>query len=542
MEIRFFNFANAADASDFLESHGGEAFLREQYPLVYRAYLRTRENDLTKTDSGNASDILSVHVIPPAEETANAQAVSDDRQDQYVGVISKAFVNVKEAVAGVTMSGYMYDAVTMQNYGSFYEDFSDQDIRESAYQCVGNCRRRAPRETIGNLVVKYQIDCVKRDGTVEHMTVQGSMEGIQLKDIIETVEITDPKSKSGSAEINVVYKDRQWSSHDYCYPDVEPRGGRVATMLPISGKITFKPRYKPMGFANRRTDDIKLIYEKDISLAYGHSLAEIAKYFKQPQGQTVEFRFDDDWNATLPSGKYNAKLRTLLNCPFFYTVQDTEEKDPEGNPRQKDVPFWIGSTEEQGVTYYIAREDSNVYVPPITYQWGCFAKDTMILMGDGTYKNIAGIHEGDLVWTQEEAVPVQGVITGSDKQVIVIETEGDHRLRVTQGHPVLTSRGCIGADELNIKDRIAVRDGASECIRFLYTEQYEDKIYSLDMGESHILCANGILAGDFRCQSEGLRRQEEELEISEEVQKLIDELRCLNKVQLNRCESGRNMI
>lgn len=532
MNSRVLNFADSNEAQCFFESHGGEALLKEKYPLVYEAYLRSGGNRLLK-GSGDTGNILNAYVTQPTEEgvmqlqASEGGSGSAGAQD-YVKVNSKAYVDVKDTVIGVVLSGYMIDAVSSYNYGSFYEDYSRADIINDAYQCVTDCCKSVPKTSVGNLIVKCQIDCVHSDGSMESKQVESPfIRGTKIEDVIASVEIYDPKSKKGNSSIIVGYKGRKGFSPDYSYENISVQGDRVKTMLPISGKITFKPRFKPVGFSQIKTDDIKLTYEGDISLAYGHSLAEIAGYFKAPQGQTVEFKFNDDWNATLPTSKYNGKLKTFLSCPFYYTVQDTEEKDAKGNPIEKRIPFWIGSTEEAGITYYTAKENGNVYVPTITYQWGCFAKDTMILMSDGSCKNVAEIRVGDTVWTKEQAsVEVKGIITGTEPEVFVIETEGKHKLKVTEGHPICTERGYVNADCLNITDKIMLQDGTLEGIAFLYTEKYEDQIYSLNLGDSHMLSANGILAGDFACQNR--EAEHKKVEISEEAKALMDELKRLH--------------
>ncbi len=533
MEIRRLNFANLEDCNYFLDSHGGEDFLKEQYPLVYQAYLRTKEEAIRK--DAEQSLIIDAGMRIPTIKNENKE-----EKEEQLELKQSFYVNVNDKTANVSMTGEIKNGISNRTYSVFYENFSGKDISENNYRCETEARNRIyinPTER-DCVYSECQIDAIGKNKQLDSIIISEINENMAtIKDAVESFVIDKPKARLGYKEIIIVYKDREWKEGvAYSYPDVKVENEKVETMLPISGKITFKNGFIPKNLANAKSDGIKLIYANDITLNYQYAEEEIKKYF-QIKDNVVTFEFNDDWNATLASEKYGHELLASLSCKFFFDVWNENEES------KLRLPFFISTASEEeikGKKYYEVKNDSNVYIPWIRYIWGCFAKDTMILMGDGkSYKKISEIKEGEYIWVQgEEAVSVKAVITGTEKELIVIETESGNVLKVTEGHPILTERGSILAEKLNITDKVALRDGSYSNIKFLYPERYEDKIYSLQLEEAHMICANGILAGDFTCQNRGLELKKKNLEMSQDVQELVEEMKRLGEyLKISRKEN-----
>jgi hypothetical protein len=137
----------------------------------------------------------------------------------------------------------------------------------------------------------------------------------------------------------------------------------------------------------------------------------------------------------------------------------------------------------------------------ISLWWGCVAKDTQILMVDGSSKRAEDIRSGDRVVSGNGTSEVTDVVTGMEAELITLTTQNGHSVRVTGSHPIGTTRGFVQASELTAADHILTINGESP-IKFLYTESYHDMVYNFLLTAEGPMVCGGIIAGDFMMQNE----------------------------------------
>lgn len=90
----------------------------------------------------------------------------------------------------------------------------------------------------------------------------------------------------------------------------------------------------------------------------------------------------------------------------------------------------------------------------------CFTDDTMILMSDGTYKQIKDVHVGDTVRSynlktqQFENQKVLDRFKSEAESLMELTCENGEVIRCTPNHKFLTARGWIAACDLTDFDEI----------------------------------------------------------------------------------------
>ena len=89
----------------------------------------------------------------------------------------------------------------------------------------------------------------------------------------------------------------------------------------------------------------------------------------------------------------------------------------------------------------------------------CVDENTLILMGDGTYKKIKDIAIGDVVQSFDhfgasQPSLVSGKYDNGFSETLDITTQHGNKLTCTPSHKLLTQRGFVRADEITTDDFI----------------------------------------------------------------------------------------
>ncbi|MBC7659532.1 MAG: hypothetical protein H7249_07460 [Chitinophagaceae bacterium] len=158
---------------------------------------------------------------------------------------------------------------------------------------------------------------------------------------------------------------------------------------------------------------------------------------------------------------------------------------------------------------------------------GCFEESTQILMANGSLRKASQIRRGDILWnpmTQRGAV-VRDVVAGPEVLPLYTIKLGSTEIKVTEGHPFLTSKGLKQAKELMAGD--SVLDGGTATpitsitrdIRSANTPDPEVWNFELEGSSSdddHYVVANGIMTGDLYLQKKLGKAKIEKVETTHE--------------------------
>lgn len=139
---------------------------------------------------------------------------------------------------------------------------------------------------------------------------------------------------------------------------------------------------------------------------------------------------------------------------------------------------------------------------------GCLARDTKILMADGSEKRISEICIGDMVQGYDgKLLKVYNIATGlEDNLLLKITTSSGKSLWLTGEHPILgKNKTWERAMFLKVHDPIQTIDGIDEVVS-IYWGDYHGTVYNLVLDSfDDSLCANGIIVGDFARQMRWFR-------------------------------------
>lgn len=532
-EGRELTLADPGYAKWYMESLGGEEFLKTKYPKIYKAIQKSVNKN------GSREDIA-------LKVTANAyMPYMEDNTKQSMDGRSRP-ISVKGAVGATTTPDIaaIYLTGTLESYDQEIE--GERELYDSCYvkfqrnKNLGEDEVQAEMSCLDAEVTTFRTESVRTICDTTYICEDGSVfpkhdEGpfLLVNGMAENVvrfEVANPRSYFNPPHkvIKVMYKARINPSADYPQDKAHPEpyskvvieNEKVATYLPIDGTILFDEDYTLDSKEASQTSIPKLQYKnKDISI-YNNAKVKITK--DESNEHLVHFTFDMDWNHPIDATVYRVDQPAQLRCSFYCRVVD-EEKQP------VEIPFIINSSDRPGE--YWVEKDTKVLIPDISFSWGCFGKDTWIRMADRSERMVSQIKPGDQVAYLNSSgaavTTVTNVITGSEENMIYIEAENGKKILVTDNHPMQTKRGVVMAAEINIADELIFEDGKAVPIRFLYGEVYGDKVYNLETEDGYCaVIANGFVTGQWEPEDR-MQPSKEDRPLSREVKELIAEMDAL---------------
>ncbi|GAU76011.1 Hint domain-containing protein [Fusibacter sp. 3D3] len=543
------DFSNPEEAREVLEHLGGEDLLKDKFPKVYAAYLKTVEkhnhekqlntHTLSKGESEKNTDGLengafagAISLTPVSGQVkSNVLMANQENKSEEAGMVTGATsVQGNEDWTVAYVSGYMKNETDGTIIHSFGRKLDNINYYETVQQ-----RNSEDLNQFGNQKIKNYIDCsavLKSDGTMISLNAD-SQEFILEGDSSPVVymNIKDPRSYIGNNPILMMYgrSPDKGETADYNYPDNHIISGTdaVRTIFPVKGKITFSDDITPVEYNTEITSQKPQLQFRGKGVCkYNYSQAEIASCFKisETNPQVVEFELKQDWNANLDISAYTGQVHEGDISFLFSFFMKTKIK---GTPIEHNQPVSIYSTNtlEKGKTYYESTDDTNAYLPYIFIRWGCFGKDTMIQMADMTVKTVSDLKAGDqLLGENGKVIFIKDMVSGNEEMIFCIQTKDGKRLLVSGMHPILTSKGAVRARDIKPKMKLLCVDGIEDEVEFNYTRFYNDKVYSIvSEGGSEWVAANGIWAGDFDLQNNKGHMPKNETPVSDEIRELSAE-------------------
>ena len=141
---------------------------------------------------------------------------------------------------------------------------------------------------------------------------------------------------------------------------------------------------------------------------------------------------------------------------------------------------------------------------------GCFAPETLIQLADGTEVTVADLHAGDEILnpTTKKIVKVKSFIESYEDKPLVEITYLGKTLRVTDGHPMVTSKGIVKAITLKAGDILFDKSGKEVVIEKVQLGELDpsQRVINLIIEseepsiENHILVSEGVQTGDYIAQ------------------------------------------
>lgn len=286
-------------------------------------------------------------------------------------------------------------------------------------------------------------------------------------------------------EIIVAYNRTEAQCHegqiDYTYIDERDKNGLQKVSLDIKFDVSFNEGYTFNGLFD---------YSAVLRCAgFGDIIyRNIKPQFVVSNDGTVTITYNPTWDNTIPQSVMAGNRQHILNTNVTLNV-----KSQNGNQK---VNVVLGDASID------VQSNNKINVLPIHLFWGCLAEDTMILMSDGSQKQIHDIVIGDKIRNASgKSVAVTRVIEGEKEIIYHISTFSGASVMATLLHPFagenrdLLVRDFAYDTKLKIqRDNTFVMDGIANC----FPTKYDGKVYSLELEEcdDKTIIANGFVTYD----------------------------------------------
>ena len=232
---------------------------------------------------------------------------------------------------------------------------------------------------------------------------------------------------------------------------------------------------------------------------------EIIKSFT-PTANGFHFELNNDWKDIVPALRLPAREEVKLTFCVEFKCKN-------------------GRVGVLQISSSSAESTSNVKkIPTLRLLWGCLAKGSMILMADGSKKQIEAVKTGDCVMTcfTGASALVVNCWNGKESQSLIrIEAENGGVLTCSSTHPVITVNGIAAACDIRKDDSLIDSNGAPVKVRTISHVDGDD-VYnlSLEPGETASVYAegrpvagttmicNGFMVGDNEMQNNTILKME----------------------------------
>lgn len=576
-----FNFGREEDCLYLFEQYGGEENMKQKFPRIYGAFQKARMDALKKrglrAEASGQGNTFSGKIGKLAVEKPDMMLKSGKSDDQQIGrlktELSCNFIDGTKDVCdeepaeewkGISIQ------IKIKEKNSPKYLLNKNIVVESAHQYnnfVHTNEKYISEFDNKEYDIRMEVTGMDPAGRLnkQNITKNSKLGEVETYNIYNVV-VDDPSAQNakhqndgeivmlyGRTDEQKIYADADYKGEDYYNNTFSD--GHVHLLLPLKGDIILDYKVKPVGLTKPGEGEVlsrstasydykgqEFTYRPDLK---GDQLYDKMKgcfkadEYKESVRTKVQFdvRIPDtgrsslDWHCDV-KGIQNGEPKTImLDGCFTYSVINTlgSEAEEQISIVSRDGEFM----ENFGKKYYaFDRKTNTVYIPPITIYWGCFARDTLIRMSDGSEKEACDIRQGDLVLGYgNKELAVENVVTGSDKTILFIETKEHGSIRVSGGHPMMCGGALKRAASIEPGDRLDLADGGFAEVVRVETAEYDDTVYNFTFtgeDEGIWLIANGFYSGDLRMQNK--KSEKKEPCLTQEDREFIDEMKAFQRM------------
>lgn len=495
----------------------GENFAKENCPELYQL-IHKKAAPLTRSACDNENGF---------QDTTEIQNILFNNEDKTLQVNSVAGFKEKKGVIAIVSE--VIDSATNESIKGAAVTTKDAYFHECNIVCQLKNHNLLNSSNFYARTVFYWTEIDDNGEVVMKSHEERKNCGIVSNgedDIVDNITVEFPNTLKPRDRTIVLYN-RTAEAHvedpDKVYSNISVINNKLQFHLPFIGSVRLK-QGKIIG-VDREKAVIKLQHpEKKTSVTFNKDKDNNWKdiKWKYENGYTLlHWTFPEDWKNQLDLK--DLSIHTTLDfyacLPLIVNINGAEVT----------VNTYVGSNIEEDKTH--------CKIQKVFLQWGCLGKNTLIMMADGTYKIISNLRIGELVNTGKGIAEIYNIYSGHQLNVVNLETESGKRLLMTNGHPVLTERGWVRAENLNASDKVINAEGKTEALKALFPSIYDDKIYNLQLNtEEHQFVAEGIVVGDFMLQNTKLNGENTDNTsikgqetLASEFETLVDEInRCKN--------------
>lgn len=536
-----YSFLDNEDEAKLVKNWGGESAVKNRYPAVWKAIMRTKEyeNDMRRMRSASAQvvkgsvDVGCPNMVRENSMTRNGLSASEENvrlsaymqmrleDGTYIADASGETENEQESRTWpyAMLSGNIRNATDgrlLADYGREFYNVNRVDADMLSAQTYSP--KQFSHKRIETFSMYSGVDFNDILHSEQYTVVNPQYADDEGNVFVKNITVTAPYSSHGNSPIKVLYDRGPFSgeSIDYSYKNVSKENNMVKTYLPISACVSFTHDIAPDDAKGILVNDSyfrpRLIYGNPPKneILYNKGYDDIKKCFVK-DGYLLQIDFSklgtgDYWGVDMSKENY---------ISHSYEVGRTLELQAYFNIRMANVKYHtsiatgisIISTDVPPNNYhfYNTVDGYTVYIPKINIRWGCFAAGTRIRMADGSCKSVENIRSGDIVYTTMGDFAVRDVYAGPEASLIHVCTESGRTLRVTQTHPVVLQGGqSVQARKLRPGQEVMLGGGGTDRIKWVYECEYNASVYNFELedGKEHTIAAEDILTGEFVAQNQ----------------------------------------
>jgi len=526
------DYSNEDDAAYVLESLGGEKFLKENFPLVYEAFKKTKiEHSNRKAGNYEPKCRLDLSSLVKDKKNIKTQisAFTTD-PDMTIEKLNKGKSARKWLSANISVEYFNRNDPSLP-YPS--ENFYMEDTNQFYFKSkvVLATEKETEQCSVRSILTGFN-----PDGTMETIKNDQMSPAVPAA-LIHEFTAKAPVSSKGNNPIMMLYGRNRNSAGSYVNADYyddgpgeyynnAPKNNAFKTLMPMAGKIEFQSGSvilepvlrKPVitrsrinvgetdvatHFKNIKSDDeffdiLKTCFKADTSGYYPAVNFEI-----KGNGNKGWDKDSVNWFSDVEGVNAWSDYAVIYFLQAGFPLQVVA---PNGVPSIVNITIASRPADQMlpGEQYYKST-NGQVFVPPIIVHWGCFARDTPVRLSCGTDKRMDELKPGDkVVSSGGHCVTFTENVSGEEEKIFRIKTENGE-IRLTGGHPVMMNDGttlCAGY----IKPGDVLK-GPYEGHTVLESkeENYNDTVLNPVFRESGVnglyILTNGFYCGDYNAQN-----------------------------------------
>ncbi|MEG1725433.1 MAG: hypothetical protein RR313_08565 [Anaerovoracaceae bacterium] len=501
---------------------GGKEQLEQRYPSLNSLLLDTLANppEIQDEDPKGFCAMPSVIDVSYDEKKQTIYAIGDMTPK---GVAERLYVSIN-----------IYEGDKQIAYASSFQDRSD-------YTLLRVDSKPRPRPD-SNAIFRAYVETVwQPQGTniLRSMQAYADYEG-SLDDLVEKIQITAPVHKVTPNEgpIIVSYSRDRPSMVDYYYAETRNKDNKEMVFFDVKGSLKF--RINPKEGKPHQVEDVEHIGAILKCRSYGNILyygeakrykdleldeakpSDVAVYSLKGKDKTeIGWELSTNWNNDIPESVIFGDRCHDFDFSFDYRCK-ADTRLHKVSITSIDISKQSEKSEEPEIPPHVEK------ISKIQLYWGCLGKNTLIRMLDGREQTISSITQGCCVRTPNDGLAiVRNVIVGMEQTIYVIRTMNNMEVRATIGHPFKGESDFMLVKELNSQSSLMTEEGMS-LVRYCYPEEYNDRVYNLELEGANSFFANGIESGTFDIQRDTESRysqQQTEVSPNPEIQAEIIKLR-----------------
>lgn len=496
--IKKYNLTQNSDYLDVLTHFGGEAYLKEKFPMMYAAIQKSHERnaDTAAVPAENGEtmglqDILTINLTTPAQgNDKNDEQPLMELYSHYNYIQKKAAVVIDTSIVDSEKKPYGGDTYVFEaGYKNDISDAISGIIMDKSYELHGKSDFSSFIMDKSGVPVLDSFEI--REDNISTYIPKGTK-------VVDSVTPIDPKNSfpQNIAQTYIVYGKRSDNYMSYQYKDVPDPiiiGGQkyasiwcpVKIIIKLNGFIFFHD--EPLS-----NTDFSISLESSEPDKYGgggiifnNDFSKITKTLSE-NDTVLTIELPVDWAAKLTINDINLVIGSFDFRACFkvnYVIDIGGQK----------VTRMAAITAATNVVL----TSSSAYVEPLKIRWGCFGRKSSVQTKTGK-KSVADIQAGEYILAADGSyVKVTDITTGHEKSIVTIQlTENGDILQLSDAHGLQTKRGLIPAGDLRFEDELLTADDSYQNPFYLSLDTYEDTVYNIETENHAMFFASGVVVSD----------------------------------------------